>query len=89
MRCKKAGVVVPGLRIVDLQEGVLGMEWIEGWSVREVLGGGQDDEGVVDEDEEEDEDEEDVILTLQEMGIDQGMFTLVDSVFRIPSGIQV
>lgn len=69
-------MVVPGLRIVDLREGVLGMEWIEGWSVREVLGGGQDDEEVVDQNEEEDtEEEEDVILTLQEMGIDQGMFT--------------
>ncbi|BGP28325.1 serine/threonine-protein kinase bud32 [Rhodotorula toruloides] len=43
VRCMKAGVTVPGLRLVDVKQGCLGMEWIDGWSVREILGGGQDD----------------------------------------------
>jgi hypothetical protein len=33
------GVTVPGVRFIDLTEGVLGMEWIEGHSVRALLGG--------------------------------------------------
>jgi TP53 regulating kinase-like protein len=32
-------VTVPGVRFIDLAEGVLGMEWIEGHSVRALLGG--------------------------------------------------
>ncbi|GJN91943.1 hypothetical protein Rhopal_004971-T1 [Rhodotorula paludigena] len=44
VRCSKAGVRVPGLRLVDVRQGCLGMEWIEGWSVREVLGGGQEEQ---------------------------------------------
>ncbi|GAA5991421.1 hypothetical protein JCM10908_003306 [Rhodotorula pacifica] len=43
-RCLKAGVSVPALRLVDVRQGCLGMEWIDGWTVRELLGGGQDDE---------------------------------------------
>ncbi|GAA5841068.1 hypothetical protein JCM5353_001371, partial [Sporobolomyces roseus] len=38
VRCLKAGVRVPGLRVVDVKSGALGVEWIDGWSVREVLG---------------------------------------------------
>lgn len=44
MKCSKSSVKVPELLVVDLRQGVLGVEWIEGWSVREVLGGGQEDE---------------------------------------------
>lgn len=67
VRCAKYKVNVPGLRSVDHRQGVLGIEWIEGSSVREVLGGGQDDdEGAFGsdaddgegEEEEEEEDEE-------------------------------
>ncbi|KAK4052922.1 serine/threonine-protein kinase bud32 [Microbotryomycetes sp. JL221] len=50
-RCLKAGVTVPGLRVVDLKQGIVGMEWIEGWSVREVLGGGQDGDELPDDKE--------------------------------------
>jgi TP53 regulating kinase-like protein len=46
VRCLKAGVRVPALRLVDIRQGCLGMEWIDGWTVREILGGGQDDEGL-------------------------------------------
>lgn len=54
VRAKRAGVCVPGVRCVDETAGVVGMEWIEGWSVREVLGGGEegDEVGGVDEDNE-------------------------------------
>lgn len=78
VRCLKAGVKVPGLRIVDVRQGVVGMEWIEGWSVREVLGGGQeDDEGVVEDEgevEEEAEEEEDVQELLRSKGVEEGAF---------------
>lgn len=30
--------------MVDLDAGMVGMEWIDGWSVREVLGGGAEGE---------------------------------------------
>lgn len=46
---KRCGVHVPGLRMVDAQEGVIGIEWIEGESVRLLLGA---------EDEETDDSEE-------------------------------
>lgn len=46
VRCLKAGVRVPALRLVDIRQGCLGMEWIDGWTVREILGGGQDDDGL-------------------------------------------
>ena len=51
-RCARAGIAVPGVRLVDLETGILGMEWIEGYSVREMLGGGaegEDDEDAGDE----------------------------------------
>ncbi|KAM0752412.1 hypothetical protein T439DRAFT_355264 [Meredithblackwellia eburnea MCA 4105] len=82
VRCLRAGVRVPRLQIVDIRQGVLGLEWIEGWSVREVLGGGQeDDEGAIEEEEEgEDgkeepeeavEDEEPVADKLRRLGISE------------------
>jgi TP53 regulating kinase-like protein len=38
VKALKSGVNVPGLRCLDLESGVLGIEWIKGQSVREVLG---------------------------------------------------
>jgi tRNA A-37 threonylcarbamoyl transferase component Bud32 len=38
VRCLKFGVSVPGVRYVDLENGILGMEWIEGTTVRKILG---------------------------------------------------
>lgn len=40
----RAGVNVPGVRMVDVVEGVLGIEWIEGKSVRRLLPGGAEGE---------------------------------------------
>lgn len=54
-RASRAGVVVPRVGWVDAEGGVLGLEKVEGWSVREVLGGGAEGEGVVGEEEEEGE----------------------------------
>lgn len=53
----RSGVSVPGIRMVDASEGVLGIEWIEGKSVRVLLGGG--DEGDIEEESDEPEEIED------------------------------
>ncbi|EJT98136.1 hypothetical protein DACRYDRAFT_57900, partial [Dacryopinax primogenitus] len=68
VRCLRAGVRVPGVRVVDAGVGVLGVEWIEGASVRQVLGGGAEAE---DDNEEEEEDvpSEESERMLREFGI--------------------
>jgi len=38
VRCLKFGVLVPGVRYVDLEHGILGLEWIDGMTVRRLLG---------------------------------------------------
>ncbi|CAK9781783.1 kinase-like protein [Cutaneotrichosporon oleaginosum] len=43
-RCARAGVTVPRVLWVDEPGGTLALERIEGWSVREVLGGGAEGE---------------------------------------------
>ncbi|KAF5370501.1 hypothetical protein D9615_010332 [Tricholomella constricta] len=40
----RSGVNVPGIRMVDAAAGVLGIEWIEGKSVRRLLPGGAGDD---------------------------------------------
>jgi TP53 regulating kinase-like protein len=50
------GVSVPGLRFVDAANGVLGIEWVNGKSVRYLLGSRDEgEEGDQEEDEEEGE----------------------------------
>ncbi|KAF9005005.1 hypothetical protein BDQ17DRAFT_1399297 [Cyathus striatus] len=49
LRCLRSGVNVPGIRMVDAAEGVLGIEWIEGHSLRRLI------PGVTDEDEDYEE----------------------------------
>lgn len=44
MHQRRAGVRVPALRMVDAPAGVLAIEWIEGRSVRALLGGGAPEE---------------------------------------------
>ena len=44
LKYPRSGVSVPGIRMVDAAEGVLGIEWIEGKSVRMLLGGGAEGE---------------------------------------------
>ncbi|WVQ94047.1 Kae1-associated kinase Bud32 [Kwoniella sp. CBS 9459] len=54
-RAAKAGVVVPKVIWVDEKGGVLGLERVDGWSVREVLGGGAEGEVEIEDDEAEEE----------------------------------
>lgn len=51
---------MPQVQILDLDNGILGMEKIEGWSVREVLGGGAEGDVEVEYFDEEAADGEDV-----------------------------
>ncbi|KAF4583740.1 serine/threonine-protein kinase bud32 [Pleurotus pulmonarius] len=44
LKCLRAGVNVPGIRMVDATEGILGIEWIEGTCVRKLLPGGAEAE---------------------------------------------
>ncbi|KAJ7051198.1 kinase-like domain-containing protein [Mycena amicta] len=71
LKCLRAGVNVPSLRMVDASEGVLGIEWIDGLSLRRLLPGGTPDE-------EEDESEEQ--SALEEYGI--SMDVLMDLIGR-------
>lgn len=67
---------MPELRCVDVKQGVLGMEWIEGWSVREVLGGGQEGDELPEDDEVSEEEPEDVEEMLKGLGVDHGEYLL-------------
>ncbi|KAM6499412.1 Protein kinase-like domain containing protein [Amanita muscaria] len=44
LKCLRSGVHVPGIRMVDATEGVLGIGWIDGQSVRRLLPGGAEEE---------------------------------------------
>ncbi|KAI0367891.1 hypothetical protein BV20DRAFT_949352 [Pilatotrama ljubarskyi] len=73
IKCIRSGVNVPGIRMVDATEGVLGIEWIDGKSVRFLLGGGaegeeeaEDDSADVDTDADEYVEED----SLQDLTID-------------------
>ena len=45
-RCARGGVRVPQVMIVDVDSGIIGIEWIDGESVRSVLGADEDEEMV-------------------------------------------
>ena len=80
---RSSGVNVPGIRMVDATEGILGIEWIDGKSVRFLLGGGAEGEAVVEEDFDEVEDEEPPEEDpLQEYGISQGSLHMLCSLFK-------
>jgi TP53 regulating kinase-like protein len=51
--CDRAGVNVPGIRMVDAAEDLLGIERIEGGSVRVLLPGGAESEDVMEDHESE------------------------------------
>ena len=63
--------------MVDAVEGVLGIEWIEGSSVRFLLGGGAEDEETVEEVDDTEDSAEDIVEDLQdpllEYNISSGM----------------
>ncbi|KAI0667471.1 hypothetical protein C8Q78DRAFT_381851 [Trametes maxima] len=58
IKCIRSGVNVPGIRMVDATEGVLGIEWIDGKSVRFLLGGGAEGEEEAEDDDSDIEGEE-------------------------------
>lgn len=68
---RRAGVNVPGIKMVDAAEGVLGIEWIEGKSVRKLLPGGAEDEEEGPDDPTEDPVEEEVD-PLKDFGVSVG-----------------
>lgn len=79
---------MPGLRLVDVKQGCLGIEWIEGWSVREILGGGQEDDLAAEaEGELEAEEDEDGVEhageALRAAGVDEG----ASFVFVVPAQV--
>lgn len=53
----RSGVTVPGIRMVDVNEGVLGIEWIDGKSVRQLLPGGAELEDISELEEADEMDE--------------------------------
>ncbi|KAH9842887.1 uncharacterized protein C8Q71DRAFT_734992 [Rhodofomes roseus] len=58
IKCLRHGVNVPGIRMVDTAQGVLGLEWIDGKSIRLLLGGGAEGEDETTEEETEDDSHE-------------------------------
>ncbi|CAE6362483.1 unnamed protein product [Rhizoctonia solani] len=78
LRCLRFGVSVPGIRFVHADTGVLGIEWIDGTSVRMVLGGGAEGEEEVEIAEGEMVIEEEGRDELKDIyGLTQGKFDLL------------
>nr|VWO94058.1 EKC/KEOPS complex subunit BUD32 (EC (Atypical serine/threonine protein kinase BUD32) (EC [Ganoderma boninense] len=74
IKCLRSGVNVPGIRMVDATEGILGIEWIDGKSVRFLLGGGAEDEEEIIEDGDIPEDDADEVEDedlLKEYGVSE------------------
>ncbi|TRM66604.1 kinase-like domain-containing protein [Schizophyllum amplum] len=69
LKCLRSGVNVPGVRMVEAADGVLGIEWIDGMSVRKLLPGGAEDEGAEFAGEDEEVDEEEEVDPLLEFGL--------------------
>lgn len=69
MRCMRSGVTVPGIRMVDVNEGVLGIEWIDGKSVRQLLPGGAELEDISEPEEVDEIYENDAAGTVADYGV--------------------
>jgi len=70
-RCLKSGIRVPGIRLVDARNGLLGLELIEGKSVRQILPGAieeEEEEGECEEGEEMEKAEE-LVDSVKEFGV--------------------
>lgn len=70
MKCLRNGVRVPGLRMVDAENGVLGIEWIEGESLRVILS--EAEEGGRDEEDDDEGQNAGGILDLSKYGLSIG-----------------
>jgi tRNA A-37 threonylcarbamoyl transferase component Bud32 len=82
VKCHSAGVHVPQVVCIGLRDGVLGLEWIDGWTVRELLGGGV--EGETGDDSNDDDNDnpscsnqssDETQPSLQTLGLTQGTVT--------------
>ncbi|KAI1789858.1 hypothetical protein LXA43DRAFT_543067 [Ganoderma leucocontextum] len=76
IKCLRSGVNVPGIRMVDGPEGILGIEWIDGKSVRFLLGGGAEGEEEIIEDDDGPESEAVAVEDkdpLKEFGVPEGV----------------
>ncbi|KAG6373625.1 kinase-like domain-containing protein [Boletus reticuloceps] len=79
MKCLRAGVNVPGIRLVDTSEGCLGLEFIEGPPVRYLIPAGTDEpryrlifHNEEDENDEEEPDYEEIPDTISARAADWG-----------------
>lgn len=83
VRCLREGIRVPSIRLVDATQGLLGLEFIDGKSVRQILPGADDDdeiveEGVVGEEQKGEEvidiseESETLLDSIQEFGVNHG-----------------
>lgn len=70
LRCLRSGINVPGIRLVDVKEGLLGLELIDGKSVRQIVPGATDDEDY--EDEQEGEEYPEPVAPMEEFGVSIG-----------------
>jgi len=74
VKCLRAGVNVPGVRMLDSLEGVIGIEWIDGKSVRVLLGGGAEGEEEIELDHDDVQaDDEAEAVTLEEPLVEFGI----------------
>jgi hypothetical protein len=73
----RLGVNVPGVRMLDAAEGVLGIEWIEGKSVRHLLPGGAEEGDIAEANVENEGDAESdgPVDPLEEYGISVGAYS--------------
>ncbi|KAG1745092.1 kinase-like domain-containing protein [Suillus paluster] len=71
MRCMRSGVTVPGIRMMDVNEGVLGIEWIDGECVRQLLPGGAELEGISEPEDMGEMDENDAADPIADYGVSQ------------------
>ena len=72
MKRGSGGVRVLGVLFVDLERGLIELEWIEGMTARKILGGGDEEELPEQESAGDDEDDH-----LQLFGIEEGMSAFV------------
>jgi TP53 regulating kinase-like protein len=72
MNIDRSGVNVPGIRMVDVNEGVLGIEWIEGKSVRQLLPGGAELEDISELEDVDEVDETGATDSLVDYGVSRG-----------------
>jgi len=68
---------VPGLRFVDAASGALGIEWVNGKSVRSLLGSGDEGEETYHEEDGDVAPAEDEDLLLAEYRVPKGMSYLI------------